>query len=193
MPRAIAPTRSPAAPAIAAPTIAALAIAVVATVTGATVQADEMHDHGKHHHGKHVHGEVTLNVAIDGGTLTVEIETPAAQVLGFEKSPRDDAERAAVTAADAGFRSGRGMFGVPTAAGCRLAGTDFTPPKLGSGHADYRARYRFACSNAAALVWLEPWVLRRLKDVEKVEANIVGPGVQRQEILREPDRRIPLR
>jgi hypothetical protein len=85
------------------------------------------------------------------------------------------------------------MFGVPTAAGCRLAGTDFTPPKLGSGHADYRARYRFACSNPAALVWLEPWVLRRLKDVEKVEANIVGPGVQRQEILREPDRRIPLR
>jgi hypothetical protein len=188
MPRTPAPNRPSTACMIAPLAIAPLAIAAAATLLAVTAQADEMHDHGKH-----VHGEVALNVAVEGGTLTVEIDTPAAQVLGFEKSPRNEAERAAVTSAEAWFRSGREMVGVPTAAACRLASVDFTAPKLGSGHADYRARYRFTCANPAALDWFEPRVLRRLKDVEKAEANVIGPGVQRQETLTAPDRRVPLR
>ena len=71
--------------------------------------ADEMH-----HHGKHVHGEVTLNLALEGVTLIAEIEATGAQVLGFERAPRDPAERAAVAAAEAWFRSGREMIGVPS-------------------------------------------------------------------------------
>ena len=51
-------------------------------------------------------------------TLIAEIEATGAQVLGFERAPRDPAERAAVAAAELWFGSGREMIGVPTAAGC---------------------------------------------------------------------------
>lgn len=168
--------------------IVSLALTVGTAAAAVTAQADERHDHGKH-----VHGEVTLNLALEGGTLIAEFESPAAQVLGFERSPRDATERSAVATAEAWFRGGSGMLGVPTAAACRLSASAFTPPKLGSGHADYRARYTYTCANPAALVWVEPWVLRRLQGVEKVEVNLVAPGVQRQEVLDGTARRIALR
>ena len=71
------------------PAIEQLIALLVLSVAGGTASADEMHDHGKH-----VHGEVTVNIALDGRTLALEIDAPAAQTLGFEKSPRDDRERA---------------------------------------------------------------------------------------------------
>jgi hypothetical protein len=163
--------------------LAALPLAMPATVGADTV----------HKHGKHVHGEVTLNLALEGATLIAEVEATGAQVLGFERAPRDDAERTTVAAAEAWFRSGREMLGVPTAAGCRLTAVAFTPPKIGGGHVDYRGRYTFTCADPGALAWVEPWALRRMRGVEKTEVNIIAPGVQRQEILTGTGRRIPLR
>ena len=169
--------------------IALLVLSVASlTVTSATASADELHDHGKH-----VHGEVTVNIAVDGRTLALEIDAPAAQALGFEKSPQDDRERAAVKAVDDWFRSGRNMLGVPPAAGCRLTKTEFTPPKLGSGHADYRGRYLFDCAAPQALAWVEVWALRRMQGLEKAEVNLVTPAGQRQETLSGGAVRIALR
>jgi hypothetical protein len=170
------------------PPVRALLLSSLPLVGLGVATADEMH-----HHGKHVHGEVTLNLALEGDTLIAEIEATGAQVLGFERAPRDPAERAAVAAAELWFGSGREMIGVPTAAGCRLTASAFTPPKPGSGHVDYRGRYTFTCADPTAIAWAEPWALRRMQGVEKIEVNIVAPGVQRQEILRETVGRIALR
>lgn len=170
------------------PVIEQLIALLVLSVAGGSASADELHDHGKH-----VHGEVTVNIAVDGRTLALEIDAPAAQALGFEKSPRDDRERAAVKAVDDWFRSGRNMLGVPPAAGCRLTKTEFTPPKLGSGHADYRGRYLFDCAAPQALAWVEVWALRRMQGLEETEVNLVTSSGQRQETLRDGAVRITLR
>jgi hypothetical protein len=143
--------------------------------------------------GKHVHGEVTINIALEGRKLLFEIEAPADQALGFERSPRDDRERAVVKAVDDWFRSGRAMLGVPRAAGCRLVESTFTPPKLGSGHADYGGRYLFDCAAPQALEWVEVWALRRLQGVEEAVVNLITPAGQRQETLRDRAARISLR
>jgi hypothetical protein len=161
---------------------------LVLSVAGGTASADELHDHGKH-----VHGEVTVNIALGGRTLALEIDAPAAQTLGFEKSPRDDRERAAVKAVDDWFRSGRNMLGVPPAAGCRLTKAEFTPPKLGGGHADYRGSYLFDCTAPQSLAWVEIWALRRMQGLEKAEVNLVTPAGQRQETLRGGTVRVTLR
>jgi hypothetical protein len=164
------------------------ALALAALLALAPARADELHEHGKH-----VHGEVTVNIALDGRTLALEIDAPAAQALGFEKSPRDDRERSAAKAVDDWFRSGRNMLGVPPAAGCRLVRADFTPPKLGSGHADYRGSYRFDCAAPQALDWVEVWALRRMQGLEKAEVNLVTPAGQRQETLQGGAVRVSLR
>ncbi len=170
------------------PAIEQLIALLVLSVAGGTAGAD-----GMHAHGKHVHGEVTVNIALEGRTLALEIDAPAAQTLGFEKSPRDDRERAAVKAVDDWFRSGRNMLGVPPAAGCRLTKAEFTPPKLGGGHADYRGSYLFDCAAPEALAWIEVWALRRMQGLEKAEVNLVTPAGQRQETLRGGAVRVTLR
>jgi len=141
----------------------------------------------------HSHGAVTLNVALEGQVLSLEIDAPAINVLGFEKSPRNDAERQAVAAVDTWLSAGRDIAGVPRAAECRLQSVTYVAPKLGSGHADYRPRYTFRCANPAALEWVELWALRRFKDVEKVEVNVISASMQRQDTLAPGSLRVSLK
>jgi hypothetical protein len=133
--------------------------------------------------GKHVHGAVTINLALEGDLLSVELDAPAVNLLGFEKSPRSDAERRQLADTNAWLASGRQIAGVPRSANCRLSSVTFEAPALGSEHADFRPRYVFRCSNPRALAWVELWVLRRLKDVEKTEVNLITTNSQSQQTL----------
>ncbi|MFM8845515.1 MAG: DUF2796 domain-containing protein [Gammaproteobacteria bacterium] len=157
------------------------------TLTAADQETDSLE------HGKHEHGAVTLNIALDGDTLSLELDAPAINVLGFERSPRNDAERKLVTDTHAWLAGGREMLAVPSNAGCRLQSTNFSAPKLGTGHADYQPRYTFRCSNPAALAWVEIWALRKLKEVERAEVNLNTAQVQRQQTLQAGELRVPLK
>jgi len=145
--------------------------------------------------GAHEHGKVTINIAVEGGTLTAELDSPAINVTGFERAPRDPAERALVAGVDRWLASGVAVLGAPPAAGCVRSRVDYTPPQLGgkhgdehegdhagesAEHADYEARFTYACSNPAALAWADLWLLRRLKNVTVVEVNLVTPQKQTQ-------------
>ena len=46
-----------------------------------------------HSHDAHVHGEATLNLVIDGNELLLELESPAANLLGFEHAPQNQAQK----------------------------------------------------------------------------------------------------
>jgi hypothetical protein len=157
-------------------------------------------------HGKHEHGHVTLNIAVEGATLAVDFESPAANLIGFEREPRTEPERVLLRETATWLRSGRGSFGVPVAADCRLARADVdvpqahrdtTAPVTGSKeekHADYRARFEYRCGNPAALAWIELWMMRRLKDLDEAEVNVVTPALQTSTRLRPGgDIRVPLR
>lgn len=176
-------------PSLLTTTLVALA-ALVALLAGRPLQAAEEFEQ----HGVHEHGHVVLNVAVERGTLVLEWSAPADQVLGFEHAPRTAAERERITAATQWITRSTDVLGLPPAAGCRVQSVVHTPPALqNSAHADYRARHVFACATPAALAWIEPWLLRKLQDVEHVELNLVAPGVQRQNTVRRADERIALR
>lgn len=171
---------------------------IVGTVGSAAAEEFEQH-------GAHEHGHVTLDVALDGGTLALEWSAPALHVIGFEHAPRNEAERAQVAAAAAWITRASDAIGLPPAARCRVQQIDHTPPALRGAtqksaphdhdelHADYRARYTYTCAAPAALAWFEPWLLRKLRGVEHVEVNVVAPGVQRQLDVDRADARIALR
>lgn len=163
---------------------------------------------------KHEHGAVTLNLAIEGNSLAVELEAPAINVVGFERAPRTAEERATVSAAAAWLFSGAGMIGVPKAAGCRRDSASLDVPDWskssgnrdpahdhdhdhehdsGEDHADYRASIRYTCSNPAALAWVEVWGLRKLREVSAMTVNIVTTTSQKSVSTVKPDERIALR
>ena len=158
-------------------------------------QHDHDHDHdhdGMQSQGKHVHGIVTLNLALEGDLLSAQLETPAIHVLGFENVPKTPEQKSTTAATDTWLRSGKNILAVPRNAGCRLEKVDYQAPKLGPGHADYRARFDFRCSNPAALAWTEFSALDKLKEVEKVEVNLITASAQRQITLQGGARRITL-
>lgn len=91
-------------------------------LTGATIgwlsieaQAEE-----HHHHGAHVHGIAHLNVALEGKNLYMEFVSPAANIVGFEHAPKNQAQREAVEAARETLKNAEAVFTLPPAAGARL-------------------------------------------------------------------------
>jgi len=159
--------------------------------------------------GAHLHGKVVVNIALEGKVLSVELDAPAMNVIGFEHAPRTDAQKREVAAADRWLASGVGVIGVSAAAGCARQQVDYTPPSFdgddhdhdaaGKGededetHADYRARFTYTCANPTALPWADLWLVRRLKNVAEIEVNLVTAQAQTQRTLGADATRIELR
>jgi hypothetical protein len=170
-------------------------------------------DTGFTERGAHLHGKVVVNVALEGSLLSVELDAPAINVIGFEHAPRTGEQKREAAAADRWLASGVGLIGVSPAAGCVRQQVDYTPPKFdgddhdhdhdhehdagasakGETHADYRARFTYTCANPAALPWADLWLVRRLKNVAEIEVNLVTPQVQTQRTLGADATRIELR
>ena len=66
------------------------AVIAAALSTTAAAQTEREHD-------SHEHGSATLNVALDGNTVVVEMETPWANIVGFEHAPSTDDQKAQVS------------------------------------------------------------------------------------------------
>jgi len=80
-----------------------------------TVHAEEKREADAHEHG---HG--TFNMAIEGETVVIELETPSFDILGFEYAASSDAEKAAVDKAQEALSSPAALFGLPKDAGCSV-------------------------------------------------------------------------
>ena len=87
------------------------------SLAGAALSASE-DEHREH--GAHEHGRGALDIAVEGEELVVEFRIPAANVVGFEHAPRDDAEREAVRRALAPFQDAASLLTLPTEAECEL-------------------------------------------------------------------------
>ena len=71
-------------------------------------------------HAAHVHGQGTLNLAIEGNELLVELIAPAHDIVGFEHAPSSDKDHEAIEKAEAILRDGVALVGIPDAAGCAM-------------------------------------------------------------------------
>lgn len=94
--------------------IAAAAGAVIAGLCA--VAAEEHRELGPHEHG---HGR--LNIAIEGKRLSMELEVPGVDIVGFEHEASTSEQKAAIEKAKATLGDALSIFKLPAAAGCRLA------------------------------------------------------------------------
>jgi hypothetical protein len=161
--------------------------------------ADEFEQHPPHEHGK-----VTINAAVDGNQLVIELDSPAVNVVGFEHEPRNDSEHAAVSAAAKLLGNGRGLFTFPKEARCQFEKVDIkTPqwettddvpgePEKPGQHADYEARFTYQCWAPQHLAWLEPSLLDKLRNVTAARLNIATSRGQQSEVATNGHARIAL-
>ena len=54
----------------------------------------ESHDHEKRQLGSHEHGVSTLQIALEGQYIQMELESPANDIIGFEHLPKNNKQKA---------------------------------------------------------------------------------------------------
>ncbi len=69
--------------------------------------------------GPHVHGQGTLDIAVEGKKIEMELVVPGMDIVGFEHVPSTDEQKAAVEKAKAKLTDVLSVFKLPTAANCK--------------------------------------------------------------------------
>lgn len=123
-------------------------------------------------HAQHSHGMANLDVALEGRSLTLEFRVPAEDVLGFERKPASDKDRAALDAAASYFKAGRGF--VPSAAAnCRPLESTVEVEERGKAHFELVARLAYDCKEPGSLAEIEAAVFARHKAVKRIDVRSV--------------------
>jgi len=175
-----------------------LYLLLLCALSEANARAEEFEQHAAHEHGK-----VTINVAVEDELLVIELDSPAANVIGFEHAPRTDSDRAAVHAASE-LLSGHGLFGMTPEALCQFVEAQVKAPRWAPAdrnqgqpqheeHVDYEARFTYRCATPVNLAWFEPWVLDKLRNVIEARVNIATKMGQHSVIVKSGHTRVPLR
>jgi len=73
-----------------------------------------------HEPGAHVHGVASLQVAIDGKQVSIDMDSPLDNIVGFEHAAKTDKDRQAIKAMAAKFHQGEKLFVLTPAAQCTL-------------------------------------------------------------------------
>lgn len=118
----------------------------------------------------HEHGAASLNIAVDGDQLLIELESPAANIVGFEHAPNDDQQRAAVETAKTALGDGGQLFILPDDAGCEPGASEVAwtmeehadddhDSEHAAGqetetHSEFHASYSYRCGSLDATMCL---------------------------------------
>jgi hypothetical protein len=148
----------------------------------------------------HEHGVARLDVAVEPTRLSFLLEVPLDGLVGFEREPRSDAERAAVDAALARLRAPAGLFRIDTAAGCTPGRVTLDAPVLGlgkgaadkEGHADLDASIEFTCKDGHKAGFVEIGLFDAFPRLQRVDVQAATRKGQLKATLKRPTTRLPL-
>ena len=165
----------------------AIAAALFAAAPFLSAQAQQQH--------AHVHGQLKLDVAVDGPTVVIDMESPLDNIVGFERAPKTDAEKKTDEDAVAQLRAADKLFVVDPAANCKLGPVDLRSGALGLGnpdpaepvgHADLDATFSFNCTNAAAAKFIDVNLFGAFKGLRQIDSQIATAQGQFKRQLKRP-------
>ena len=151
--------------------------------------------------GAHEHGVARLDVAVDAKRVSILLETPLDNLLGFEHAPRTDAERAKLAAVLARLRAAQTLFRIDSTAGCTLSNVDFQSAALQlgraarpgkEGHGELEATFDFNCSHGARAGFVELGLFEAFASLQRIELQVATPKGQLKATLRRPVSRVML-
>jgi hypothetical protein len=162
----------------------ALASAVAALPQSAAAQHRQL--------GAHEHGRGTLNIAIEGTRVSIELEAPGADIVGFEHAARTPRQKTQVEQAKKQLLAPQTLFKFPDAAGCVVAAASVDTESDGheheaSGgaqkkhddaaeersHSNFHGQYAFTCAAPAGITAVEFSYFRAFAGAQKLEVNVI--------------------
>ena len=144
----------------------------------------------------HQHGAAQLQVSVDGQVLQLTFEGPADNILGFERAPANDAQRATVARASERLKQPSRLFTVPAAAECQVKAADvdmkLPPPGSREAHSEIEAEWRWECTNPAALAHIDIGLFKAFPRLKQLRAMVVTGRGQTTKVLRPDAARLAL-
>jgi hypothetical protein len=167
------------------------------------IAAEENRELGPHEHG---HGK--LNIAIEGNRVSMELEVPGADIVGFEHEASTPDQKAAVDKAKATLSNALTVFKLPAGAGCKLAEASVAVqaedehdaaehkeeakadgPKEAEPHSEFHATYAIDCASPAKLTAIDFKYFDLFAGAQELDVNLVTPkGQTSYEVTREQPR-----
>lgn len=157
-----------------------LACLMLASLLAVPAAAQAQHRHA----GAHVHGSGKLDIAIEGNKLSIALDSPADDILGFEHAPKTAAQKAKLEKAVARLKDAATIFKTPADAACKLikaeAGLEQPDPKAAkpSEHADFTGAFEFECGAIAKLTSLDLGYFAAFPGAGKLAITIVTTKAQ---------------
>jgi hypothetical protein len=148
----------------------------------------------------HEHGIARLDVAVDPTRVTLLLEMPLDSLLGFERAPRTDAERALADAAIAKLRAAATLFRIDSAAQCGAARVELRSASLGlggagepaNGHDDVEASIEFSCKDGNKAGFVEVGLFDAFARLQRIDVQTATRKGQLKATLQRPTSRVPL-
>jgi hypothetical protein len=178
------------------PTVVGFAISLALTTAASLALAQQRQL------GAHEHGRGTLNLAIEGTRVSLELEAPGADIVGFEHAAKTARQKAAVERATKQLLAPQSIFIFPAAAGCVVAdasvdieneehaeadaaagGKEHKRAEAAGddqGHSNFHAQYSFNCSAPASITALEFGYFKAFAGAQRLEVNVITPKGQSQ-------------
>lgn len=153
-------------------------------------------DNSRRQLGAHEHGHVIVNIAQDDTEVVIELESPAINIVGFEHTPKNNAQRHAVAEVRKTLEQADLLFEFPQNAACSLADVEVKSTLLDEHHdedkahehddeshgkdehSEFHSRYRYVCANPDRLRYIEVRVFTQFSSIEQVRVNAVTASGQ---------------
>jgi len=154
------------------------------------------HDHSKEaghtQLGAHEHGHGKLNIAIEGKTVAIELEVPAADIIGFEHAAETAEQKAQLADGKAKLGEPLKLFVFDAAANCTLASAEVEAEGAIAGedhahghshdkkeaaeesHSEFHATYQVTCANPDKLTSIEFAFFKTFGNSEELDVSLIG-------------------
>lgn len=178
-------------------------------------------DHQHASLGAHEHGVASLNLVVDGHLVSLELDSPAANLVGFEHTPGTDADRATVARVKAALEQADTLFSFTPAAGCTLQQVELGSPLFAadehkqhddhahgehelhddhddhhdhehSEHADIEGRFDFNCSSPERLEALTLPLFNSFPALQRLQVQAITASGQHGALLTADNPRLPM-
>ncbi len=170
------------------------ACALTAAMALTAFQANAQEEH--RHLGPHVHGHGRLNIAIEGKTVSMELEVPGADIVGFEHEPSTPEQKAALAKAKAKLADGLSIITPVSSAGCSLKNAKVATQaehededeheaqgaaaheEAGHHHSEFHVEYSLECSSPSRLTAMTFDYFKAFPNAQELDIAIITPKGQ---------------
>lgn len=146
-------------------------------------------------HEAHVHGIAKLDVEVDNQKLSLHLDTPLANLVGFEHAPKKEKDKLALKKAVTALRDAASLFHATPSAECKPVSTTLQSAVIEEmnakhahkqaqghehkdGHADLEAEYAFVCAHPENLHTIDVQLFKAFKGFEQIDVQLISPKGQ---------------